>query len=926
MARIVQGMAHKWQVSDSPIGSGDAGEVYTVARLDEPQATAMMKTPARIATAGTIQRQAGQIDQEARALALLDGLPDGKAHPPRLLDQAPGFTKGTGNYFIISETAPGKDLAALLTQTRQTDKPFPRRVIVTVLDALFDMFSRAHKAGILWNDVKLDHIYWHNPTGQVSVIDWGNAIFLESDNQRALPRWQDYQQMVDTLGIFLQQSAPDLYTDLGWDEFQGKTLDSPRVSVLARRIAYQQQVIGLQVMEHQSLIRVVLSADPSLEGLRRIADYKYVLEKIGAPWQSDDVLRYCQNLVESALAEGDHQTSVSGTALVWDNFGNSLGLSWHLMREYCRQADILTHPAFADLAKHTLRSAWGNALWAASTIAKHSGDPAWFAALTPIMRQKALETATPSPYQVGQTLLTWALGRQDSLLAEKIDRILHQWRTKGEQDEESPFEYELLDILRERADLPSQLRSQIKSSFALGEGAMRDLIKAWAAASFDDLPKVLRRVLSWDPNRWGILHVAQQVQDFSGWLDTLYSGPESQEDGRTFLEDLLKNRPPVERLLGSPPWFAKLTHILSQILQGAPISAYQSETRQYCPWLLPYPDIFAASHAAPVMDPAATSALLSQFAKHLKHWQDVDENLKQIRNTAPQVFRDCKRIADGFNTVFSLNANLDALKTLANSELPPELSDARRVLNALISWREHLADQDLSGAIHSLDAVKTERWTLAAQAGRVSAEWQHTILTALDAIATFTPLPDLAGKPSSAQSEKLIANAHACQEVQRLWAQIYTSGIFTQLLETLQTAIDGARSSFLEWRSTCESTQNQAERLLYHHHIDKVRTISNRLMRMAQHIRQAKLSLATLGEGDPLTLTMKLRNAEKILDHLVALEAELLPNPADRCFGDYQQAFKEIAEAADKQTRQALISALPGHHPFYAWLVKSTFA
>ncbi len=926
MARTVQGKAHKWQVSDTPIGSGDAGEVYAVARLDEPQATGMMKTPARIATAGTIQRQAGQIDQEALALALLDGLPDGKAHPPRLLDLAPEYTKGTGNYFIISETAAGSDLAALLTQTRQTGKPFPRRVIVTVLDALFDMFSRAHKAGVLWNDVKLDHIYWHNPTGQVSVIDWGNAIFLDGSNQRALPRWQDYQQMVDTLGNFLQQSAPDLFTDLGWEEFQGKPLDSPRVSVLARRISYQQQVISLQVMEHQSLIRVVLSADPSLEGLCRIAEYKHVLEKIGAPWQSEDVLRYSQNLVESALAEGDRHTCVSGTAMVWDVFGDSLDLPWHLMREFCRHTDILTHPAFADLAKHTLRAAWGDALWAASTIAKHSGDPAWWAGLTPVMRQKALESATPPPYQVGQSLLKWAHGQQEALLAEEIEGILRNWRTKGAWDEESPFEYDLLDIQRDRADLPSQLRSQIKGSFALGEDAIRDLIKAWANASFEDLPKVLHRVLSWDPDRWGILHVAHQVENFSDWLDTLFTGPDGQENTRTFLENLLRARPPIERLLGSPPWFTQLMHMLSQILQGAQISAYHSEISQYCPWLLPYPDIIAASHAPPMLDPADLSALLSRFSANLKRWQDVDEGLKQIRKAAPQVFQDCKWVADGFNAVFSLNANLVALKTLSNRELPSALSEAHRVLKALIVWREHLADKDLPGAVLALDEVKTEHWTLAEHARRVSVEWQQTILTELDAITALAPLPNLEGKPTSAHSEKLIAISRTYEEVQHLWAQVYASGLFTQLLETLQSAIDGARSAFLEWRTMCESTQNQAERLLYHHHLDRVRIISNRMMRMAQHVRQAKLSLATLGEGDQVNLSVKLRNAEKILDHLAALEAELVRNPADRRFVDDQQTFKEIVDAADAQTRQALISALPGNHLFYNWLVKSTLA
>ncbi|MFU8826364.1 MAG: phosphotransferase, partial [Brevefilum sp.] len=340
MARTVQGLAHTWQVSDTPIGSGDAGEVYAVTRLEGSQVTGVMKKPARVATGGTIQRQAGQIAQEARALALLDGLPASKAHPPRLLDQAADFTHGTANYFIVSETAPGEDLNTLLADARQTGQPFPRRVIMTVLDALFDMFSRAHQAGVLWNDVKLEHIYWHNPTGRVGVIDWGNALFLNPEGQGTRPRWEDYQQMVDTLGTFLQSAAPDLFVDLGWDEFLGKTLDSMRVSTLARRIAYQQQVIALQVMENQSLIRVVLTSEPTLEGLRKISDYQQNLVKIGAPWYRDEILQYCRALVETALAEGDIQTAVSATALVWEVFDNSLDLPWHLLREYCRHTDI----------------------------------------------------------------------------------------------------------------------------------------------------------------------------------------------------------------------------------------------------------------------------------------------------------------------------------------------------------------------------------------------------------------------------------------------------------------------------------------------------------------------------------------------------------------------------------------------------------
>jgi hypothetical protein len=158
-------------------------------------------------------------------------------------------------------------------------------VIITVLDALFDLFARAHRTGILWNDVKLDHIYWNNPTGGVSVIDWGNAIFLAKnpdDARRIPPRWEDYRQMVDTLGSFLQQNAPELFEDLGWEEFQGQELNLASVSVLARRIAYQQEVVALRVMEFQALIKVVLTAEPTLTGLQSIQNYQEILEQIGA--------------------------------------------------------------------------------------------------------------------------------------------------------------------------------------------------------------------------------------------------------------------------------------------------------------------------------------------------------------------------------------------------------------------------------------------------------------------------------------------------------------------------------------------------------------------------------------------------------------------------------------------------------------------
>ena len=123
-----------------------------------------------------------------------------------------------------------------------------------------------------------------------------------------------------------------------------------------------------------------------------------------------------------------------------------------------------------------------------------------------------------------------------------------------------------------------------------------------------------------------------------------------------------------------------------------------------------------------------------------------------------------------------------------------------------------------------------------------------------------------------------------------------------------------------------ENTSDQVARLLYNSQLTIVRQVSSRLMRLATHIRQARLAFATLGEEDQASMAMQIKNIENVLYHLVAIEVDFVPDPENRHFPKFQRAFKQIVEADVTQSRQALIAALPDNHPFYAWLVKSTLA
>ncbi len=927
MAGTLQGKSYTWQVSEDPIGSGDAGEVFTAACIEQPGLTGVLKKPARIATSGTIQRQAGQITQEGLALARLEGLPQCKANPPLLLDTAPDFTRGTANYFIVSESAPGNDIAAMLADSRQSEKPFPRRVIISVLDSLFDLFARAHRTGVLWNDVKLDHIYWHNPSGKVAVIDWGNAVFLDEEphqRQHTLPRWEDYRQLVESLGSFLQQSAPELFADLGWDEFQGADLDSARISILARRIAYQQQVIALRVMEFQSLIRVVLKNDPSVAGLEKIQSYQEVLLQIGAPWDADAVLDYSRTLVLRLLSDGDTQSGVKAAALVWDIFGTSLDLPWHMLREYFRYPDLISHPRLPDLANHTLHEYWSVALWTLITIAQEFQPSDWWDRLMPVLRQKAVRSAAPPPYQASQTLLVWIESQGDEwqAQAESLQATLDNWHTEGRDLNKSPFDYAVLDFVRSEHDIPLRIRAGLKQSFAAGEGAIRELFQTWANMSWDALPKAFRRVAGWDPDRWGITHLAQAVTDFQSWLEILYNGPDPESPVEKFLQDLISVRPAIEGLLGAPAWLSTLLHMLDTVQQGAPISKHGAEVKAWCPWLLKYPDIHTAENEQPSTEEAVVCEVLTHFASHLRNWSDIDAALEVVKDRAPEYYPASRELVNRFNQVFSLNPNVE---TPAPSRIDthPMLDESHTVLQKLSAWRQEMDNGNLKSALNGLSEIQGEGWLIVTHTHERTEFWIKEVDPLLRSLAS---LQSCQNQIETVDEESaLIPLADSCTELRQYWENIYSAGLHLQLLELFEDSIESIRNTFFGWRDSVEHSDDRVDSLIAHSQMKLIRLVSDRLVNLSEQSRQARLNFVALGQRDEVAQPVQIQKASNLLYHLSKIEEMLIPEN-ERRFPNWIKDFQAVTEAEITQEQHDIAIALPEDHPLFTWLVESSFA
>ena len=219
MAKTVTGRKRVWELLET-VGKGDAGEVVRVqTQLGREQG--VMKRPVQNVSGGTIVRQARQIENEGKVLALLDGLDlerhGRKIHTPLLLDQSLEGTSSSANLFIISEEVSGVSISELLRRKLQGESPISQVIVLKVLAAAFQLLQKVHEKGVIWNDVKMDHIFWDAEVNTLSFIDWGNSLDLNHQNSdEKASALLDYRQLLEEGRALMEQTSPELIPDIGW--------------------------------------------------------------------------------------------------------------------------------------------------------------------------------------------------------------------------------------------------------------------------------------------------------------------------------------------------------------------------------------------------------------------------------------------------------------------------------------------------------------------------------------------------------------------------------------------------------------------------------------------------------------------------------------------------------------------------------------
>ncbi len=665
---VVSGKNMAWTIKEK-LGEGDAGEVYRVESLIERK-TAVIKRPGRNAFTSDVVRQAAQIDREAQILRALaqhkfSSLP---ISTPKWLDQSPVSDEFSDRFFIIITEAKGLNLAALarcirfgaihpeekhlLAPTGLTifeeayvasliaANRIPDLVILRILESLLSFLEHLHAIenqsgdltyhGIIWNDVKIDHVFYQPKNGHITIIDWGNSHFLEAsgstpDKQHS--KLDDLKQFIIEMGNFLMDASPDLFSALQWPEADLSGISiSEKMSTLKGRIKNQLTLVARNLALARQREKDLLASQ-----LYRYEDYlnlKQVQQELHFLGEIPDIestknfsVKIAQELIKAGEIE---KFSSLCEQLSIDNAHDAK--KWQLLARI--SALLSEEPSLKASLHYALKEEWSNALWELRSSIRYEPAPEWWNDLCALIRELGLNGGNQS-ITPRTALNRLVLSIQSALQNELEPEVNHAGSQEkvNEKTENTP-----IDIAVRRSKLIQTLRAEAINPWAelepappnsdigyqevlkytqeileLEPAAGQSLIKAmeqplakvqlildaWEKQDFETARRGLRQLLMWDPDRKRLIGADTAIRTASSWLARLRQGPEKDEALHDFVTRLeLKGRE-IRNQVGPAIWLDSTLSTLRNLRKGGEpteILLQFPSSRPYLSWLLELDD------------------------------------------------------------------------------------------------------------------------------------------------------------------------------------------------------------------------------------------------------------------------------------------------------------------------------------------------
>ncbi len=734
---IITGQKTVWTLIKK-LGEGDAGEVYQVESLLGQQ-KAILKRPRRSPFPADCMRQSAQIAIEARILTALANasLPAGA---PELLDQSKPGTQGSERFFIVIEEARGFDFSFLLRAGKLglADQPellallapeervfleaiiktgqVPTRAILQALSDLLATLDKIHTLrspsnggetwGIIWNDVKPEHLFWDPRRAHLTIIDWGNAQFLEADGttpDRQHSWADDYRQLYDEMGRFLELASPGLAARLDWPlALTPENATAEALAALAERLTFalqqENQSLADTRLQEETLLR-----NPTAGASRNGPEGESPLEQLGALWQAilacGEIPDYAggQRLAGSQATLLAMQDDLPGlrTVCAWARQApGAPDARWEIIDRLAQipgRSEGEMRRSFLAAIQAAVCADWESVLWNLVAALQDFPEPEWWPDLVGVIRRQAgngadglrpLVAASRFLYTLQDTVRrlennpsavigngpdgTPAQGPVSIECIQSVARrlredILTTWVQTAPEPPHAGLAYTDLEaLLGELGEALVEERRLLMSALNTPRLQVRRVLEAWERKEFLAASQALRPLLLYDPDRRRLLRAEKTILSAPDWLNRVHQGPQKEANLQEVVTALEFEGREMRNLVGPACWLDDILEGFKKLRRGAwpgdlliEVPSLASEL----PWLRHYerlerlPALAVNGAEPPLPAPAPHLAGVAEGRlcpdQEMVLVEPLDTWAPEARGSSARVFSGLLRSADG---------------------------------------------------------------------------------------------------------------------------------------------------------------------------------------------------------------------------------------------------------------------------------------
>ncbi len=944
MAKSVRTDSQNW-VLLTKIGSGDAGEVWRV-EAESSKNTAVLKRPVQNVSGGTSMRQAMQIEAEGKILADLNGIDSTrnniKIHTPLLVDQSIAGTSGTSGLFMISEEVSGSSITSLLDKLRLGDSAFSQVLTLKVLAASFHLLRQVHAKGILWNDVKMDHIFWDESANKMSFIDWGNGLRFdpEAPDGQINPSL-DFQQLIDEGRQLLTQISPDLLVDLGWP-ISAKGLTDLDIFHLQMRVEYLENHLAMRVLEYQLLFSKYLQSADTIESLSNVFELKKALERLGVEVQTEPILESASQLWFQFLENNDAESGYKLIQLTEDNL--ALPPHWQLAIYFFRTLQKTNHEGLERLLRPTLKEEWAEAMWAfQKDFSKHFSEENRTATLLS-MRKLAIGLKDKS------VILPDVLPKVQKSLQENIQRLKAQnaihpeqmtqlkdlekhlsgiqttWKSLSEKETLGEKLLATREVLAQLSAFGLALPPQYQLSLTTLLGKIREVYRAWTNAELDQIHKLLRETFLLDPNLAYLQDIDQTVKDTTEWVETLKEGPQNEQSLNAFGKQMLNALPKAHVRLGVPGWLSAMVSMAQAFQSCQDLDLMREQLRQVG---MPFSWADYSGLSLDFLAPAkpiksfsrAQEDAVSAFHKALASKNDAKHALEQIKTSIPNYHFLYAKLSQRFQHVWAMQKG--KTDQLEPSDFPPadinRVKEAFGVLDFIENWR--YASQNRTHALPPKPPQTAQTWVQIEEIQKANKQWQDLILPALGKIKQKEWDILTGSETRTSLFPDLQATQRKLGMLSQAWRKVENQGIFIESLADMISFASQAQASFYSFWQSLDHNNIQANVWLAMVYQPILSEINQNILLIMRHLQSVARALDVLNNPQMARTRLALNSAGELMFTLVQLNDLIVPPSRDfNLYRHWRQQYLDLLSEGHLGKIRENIQAIESIHPLLTWL------